>query len=69
MFSEEPSRIIVSLRATQVGEVGDVCERFGVPFEKIGTVTGEMLTINGACDVPVEELAASHATALDSIVG
>jgi hypothetical protein len=32
-------------------------------------VTGEMLTINGACDVPVEELAASHATALDSIVG
>ena len=68
LFSEEPSRIIVSLSAANAGEVDDICERHGVPFEKIGRVTAEMLTIDGVCELPVEELAESHATALDSIV-
>jgi phosphoribosylformylglycinamidine synthase len=68
LFSEEPSRIIVSLAASNLGRVGDVCQRYGVPFEKIGSVTGEMLTIEGVCEVPVEELTESHAAALDSIV-
>ena len=69
LFSEEPSRIIVSLSAANASEVGDICKRYGVPFEKIGSVTGEMLNIDGACEVSVEELAHSHSTALDAIVG
>ena len=68
LFSEEPSRIVVSLSAGHVGQVGDICKRYGVPFEKIGRVTGELLTIDGACEVPLEELAESHAAALDDIV-
>ena len=48
--------------------MGDVCKRYGVPFEKIGTVTGQTLAIEGVCEVPVEELAESHAAALDAIV-
>jgi len=68
LFSEEPSRIIVSLSPGDVGEVGEICARHGVPFEKIGSVTGQTLAIEGACEVPIEELAESHAAALDSIV-
>jgi phosphoribosylformylglycinamidine synthase II len=68
LFSEEPSRIIVSLPASKLGAVGEICARHGVPFEKIGAVAGDTLLIEGACDVPVEELAEQHARALDSIV-
>ena len=68
LFSEEPTRILVSISPSKVGEVGDVCARYGVPFEKIGTVTGQTVAIEGVCEVPVEELAESHASALDSIV-
>ena len=68
LFSEEPSRIIVSVSPSKAGEVAEVCKRYGVPFEKIGTVTGQTLAIEGAFDVPVEELTESHAAALDSIV-
>jgi phosphoribosylformylglycinamidine synthase len=68
LFSEEPSRIVVSLPAGNVGEVGDICKRYGVPFEKIGRVTGQTLAIDGVCEVPIEELSESHAAALDSIV-
>jgi phosphoribosylformylglycinamidine synthase len=68
LFSEEPSRIIVSLPASNVGEAGDICKRYGVPFEKIGTVSGETLAIDGVCEVPIEELAESHSAALDAIV-
>jgi phosphoribosylformylglycinamidine synthase len=68
LFSEEPSRIIVSLPASNVGAVGEICARYGVPFAKIGIVTGDTLAIDGACEVPVEELAERHARALDGIV-
>jgi phosphoribosylformylglycinamidine synthase len=68
LFSEEPTRVLVSLSPSKVGAVGDICARYGVPFEKIGTVTGQTVAIEGVCEVPVEELAESHASALDAIV-
>jgi phosphoribosylformylglycinamidine synthase len=69
LFSEEPSRIIVSLPSDHVDEALSVCKRLGVPFETLGTVAGHTLTIEGVCEVPVEELAHAHASALDAIVG
>ena len=69
LFSEEPSRIIVSLPSDHVDEALSVCKHLGVPFETLGTVAGHTLTIEGACEVPVEELAHAHASALDAIVG
>lgn len=69
LFSEEPSRIVVSLPSSYVDEALSICERLGVPFETIGTVAGHDLEIRGICSVPVEELGDAHATALDSIVG
>jgi phosphoribosylformylglycinamidine synthase len=68
LFSEEPSRIVVSLPPGNVGEVGNICARYGVPFEKIGIVTGDTLAIDDVCKVPVEELAERHSKALDDIV-
>jgi phosphoribosylformylglycinamidine synthase len=69
MFSEEPSRIIVSLNPNHLGEVLEVCERHGVPFEKLGIVTGQRLVIEGVCDVSIEALEKSHASALNAVVG
>ena len=68
LFSEEPTRILVSFSPSNAAQVGDICARHGVPFEKIGTVTGQTVAIDGACEVPVEELAEAHASALDAIV-
>ena len=68
MFSEEPSRIVASMPPSHVGAAREICARYGVPFEKIGTVSGDTLSIEGACEVPVEELAERHKTALDAIV-
>jgi len=69
LFSEEPSRIIVSLPSGNVDEALSMCNRLGVPFERLGEVTGDTLAIEGVCDVAVEELAHAHAGALDAIVG
>ncbi len=69
LFGEEPSRIVVSLPASDAGELGEICDRLGVPFEKIGVVTGVTLELEGLCSVPVEELAERHAKALDDISG
>jgi phosphoribosylformylglycinamidine synthase len=68
LFSEEPSRILLSFAPSNAGQVGDICARYGVPLEKIGTVTGDTLEIEGVCSVPVEVLHESHAAALDDIV-
>ncbi len=68
LFSEEPSRIIVSLPSGNVDEALSVCNRLGVPFEVLGEVAGDTLAIEGVCDVAVEELAHAHAGALDAIV-
>jgi phosphoribosylformylglycinamidine synthase II len=68
MFGEEPSRIVVSLPAANLGLLTEICDRNGVPFDKLGTVEGDTLAIEGVCEVPVEELAEHHANALGSIV-
>jgi len=68
LFSEEPSRIVVSLSPGNLAKVDDVCRHHGVPFATIGSVAGKMLSIEGLCDVPVAHLAQSHSTALDAIV-
>ncbi len=68
LFSEEPSRIIVSLSPAKADEVVEICARHDVPFQRLGRVEGDTLAIDGVCEVAVEELATSHAGALDSIV-
>jgi phosphoribosylformylglycinamidine synthase len=68
LFSEEPSRIVVSLSPGDVDEAAEICAQHDVPFQTIGRVEGVTLAIDGVCEVAVQDLAESHATALDSIV-
>ena len=68
LFSEEPSRVLVSLGSARVDEALSICESLDIPFEPIGTVAGHNLVVDGVCELAVEELAHAHATALDPIV-
>lgn len=69
LFSEEPSRVIVSFAPGSEAAIAKVCESHAVPFEKLGLVGGKSLTIENVATLDVAALATSHASALASIVG
>ncbi|MDQ3034495.1 MAG: phosphoribosylformylglycinamidine synthase subunit PurL [Myxococcota bacterium] len=69
LFSEEPTRVIVSFAPARLDEVRAMCAAHDVPFEQVGTVGGDTVDIEGCLDVLVSELAEAHHRALESIVG
>jgi phosphoribosylformylglycinamidine synthase II len=69
LFSEEPTRVIVSFPPSELDHVRLICEAAGVPWDVIGEVGGRSLEIDGVLNVPVDELAVAHHRALDPIVG
>ena len=69
MFSEEPTRVIVSLSPASRAAVEEICEARGVPFDVIGEVGGAQVEIEGVGPIPVSELAELSFGALDAIVG
>lgn len=69
LFSEEPSRIIVSFAPEMREQVRRVCEAHGVDWMPIGEVGGERLIVEDVLEVSVEELATRHHRALEPIVG
>jgi len=68
LFSEEPTRVVVSFAEADRDAVAAICAEHGVPFAAIGEVAGEHVDIEHALRVPVAELAAAHLAALDGIV-
>jgi phosphoribosylformylglycinamidine synthase len=69
LFSEEPTRVIVSFAKERLNEVRAICTRHEVPFESIGEVGGETVSIESCFDVSVTELAEAHHRCLEPIVG
>ncbi|MEZ4288182.1 MAG: phosphoribosylformylglycinamidine synthase subunit PurL [Polyangiales bacterium] len=69
LFSEEPSRIVVSFSPGNKDTVANSCKKHGVPFEEIGRVNGRKLHIDSVVSAEVSTLANRHRAALDSIVG
>jgi phosphoribosylformylglycinamidine synthase len=69
LFSEEPTRVIVSFPPERDAEVRAICARHEVPFESIGEVRGEAVAIEECLEVAVTELAEAHHRCLDPIVG
>jgi phosphoribosylformylglycinamidine synthase len=69
LFSEEPSRVIVSFARERDDEVKALCARHEVPFETIGRVGGDVLHVEHCLDVPVAALAEAHHRCLEGIVG
>ncbi|HEY8426872.1 MAG TPA: phosphoribosylformylglycinamidine synthase subunit PurL, partial [Sandaracinaceae bacterium] len=69
LFSEEPTRVIISFPPDRLERVRLACEAHAVPWAVIGEVAGTSLVIEGVLDVPVADLALAHHRALEPIVG
>jgi phosphoribosylformylglycinamidine synthase len=68
LFSESPSRIVISFAEADRDRIADLAQAAGCPFEIVGTVGGERLTItadgNSVIDTPVAELESTWRHAL-----
>jgi len=64
LFSESQSRIVVSLKEDNLGELRDVAARYNVPMEVIGTVGGTRFVIQPLLQLPVDELRTVWSTGL-----
>lgn len=69
LFSEEPTRVVVSFAPEQLERVRMVCEAHEVPWGVIGEVGGASLLVEGVLEVPAADLAVAHHRALEPIVG
>ena len=69
LFSEEPTRVLVSYDPDRAIEITQICESHDVPLLRIGEVGGADVVIESTLKVPVAELAARHHACLDPIVG
>ena len=69
MFSEEPSRIVVSFAPEHQDTVRAIADANQTELSMLGTVGGTQLAIDGVCSVAVDALKHAYDTALDPIVG
>ncbi|HPB32748.1 MAG TPA: AIR synthase-related protein, partial [Candidatus Sumerlaeota bacterium] len=56
LFSEEPSRVVISCPAKDGGKVLDLARKAGIPAAVIGKTGGDALDIRNVLHVPVKEL-------------
>jgi phosphoribosylformylglycinamidine synthase len=68
LWSEEPSRVVVSFSPEREASLRAQAEGAGVPFTRIGTTGGSDLSIDAVVRVPVAALAKAHREALDAVV-
>ncbi len=69
LFSEEPSRVVISLAPDRVARARSIAIEHGVSFDPIGEVGGTSVHLEGACDLDVMMLADTHHRCLEPIVG
>jgi phosphoribosylformylglycinamidine synthase len=69
LFSEEPSRVVVSFGRDRLDAVRRIAAEHDVPFTLLGEVGGTRLAIDGVLDVAVDVLADAHHRCLEPIVG
>ena len=56
LFSESPSRIVVSLEEKNLAQLQELAAELRVPMHVIGTVGGARFVIQPLLQLPVEEL-------------
>lgn len=69
LFSESAARAIVTVPADRVDAARALAERHGVPVAEVGTTGGDALVVEGAFDVPLEELRAAWTATLPTALG
>ncbi len=69
LFSEEPSRIVVSYPPAREAEVQAAAKAAGAPLLVLGSVGGDELAIEGACRVPVAALSEAWRGGLPDVLG
>jgi len=65
LFGESQSRIVVSVKEKDLGRLRDIAAKEGAPLQILGEVGGPRLAIQPLLQLPVEELRAAWAGALE----
>ena len=68
LWSEEPSRVVISYRPEHEAKLRAESQAAGVPFHVLGQTGGDLLAIDQVVRVPVAALAEAHRNALDPVV-
>ncbi len=69
LFSESAGRAVVALRPGTRERFADLAVRYDVPYERIGTVGGDELAIEGRFDVSLHDLRGFHEDTLPQLFG
>ncbi|MDO9556551.1 MAG: phosphoribosylformylglycinamidine synthase subunit PurL [Coriobacteriia bacterium] len=68
LFSESQGRIVVTTAVEDATVVMTMADRLRVPYEVLGQVGGDSLSIHDVLDVPVSELREAHEPTLERLV-
>ncbi|KAA1427557.1 phosphoribosylformylglycinamidine synthase subunit PurL [Nocardioides antri] len=69
LFAESAARAIVTVPDADLDELHALCARHDVPMTEIGTTGGDALVVEGAFDVPLDELRAAWQATLPDALG
>jgi phosphoribosylformylglycinamidine synthase subunit PurL len=70
LFSESPSRVVVSVKGPDAVQFGHLCEVRGAWHRRLGVVTDEdRIEFQGLFDLPLDDLRRLHETALPAALG
>jgi len=68
LFSESQSRIVLSVRESNLQRLQDLADQHHVPLLTIGTVGGSRLVFQPLLQLPVEELRAIWSNGLTALL-
>jgi phosphoribosylformylglycinamidine synthase len=68
LFGEAPSRVVISVDESKVGELEAVLARIEVPFVRLGLTGGERLRIASNIDVTLEDAAGAYEGGLVAVL-
>jgi len=68
LFGESASRIIISVQPGHGDQIAQIAAKFGIPVQKIGTVGGDRLKINGFIDISLAEMEPAYYDSLKAMV-
>ena len=68
LFSESPSRVLVTVPSHHVRDLARLCTDAEVPLYDVGTVGGDRISIQGVLDLALEDVREAHLSAVPRAV-